>query len=133
MRVNAPEAKSRSYRWVGYQTNIPPTMSLDMMICMKSVLPSHPVQMSTVFSTLDSLALSDNHFKIFHSFGFFRLSHGSAQPKGIPLYSLYSSVDTPWGFIVLMVSSNDRVFTLSSFSAHHCVVVLLPVECQSLT
>src|SRR5258707_14060171 len=25
MRVNALEAKSRSYRWVGYQTNIPPT------------------------------------------------------------------------------------------------------------
>ncbi len=27
MRVNAPEAKSRSYRRVGYQTNIPPTPS----------------------------------------------------------------------------------------------------------
>src|SRR5258708_31866487 len=31
MRVNAPEAKSHSYRWVGYQTNILPTLGTNWM------------------------------------------------------------------------------------------------------
>ena len=75
-----------------------------MMICMKSASPTHPVQMSTAFSTLESLALSDNRFEIFPSFGFFRLSLGSAQPEGIPLYIYIQNLEIPqlWQLIQLV-------------------------------
>src|SRR5258708_29518244 len=39
MRVNAPEAKSRSYRWVGYQTNILPTAVADHFLWKSMVAP----------------------------------------------------------------------------------------------